>query len=243
MKIFETLFGIKESNVKTTCILLPIITKGLLTGFNIGNFFRGRLYSSYNARNFTIIHTGIGPGFAGDAVLYLAEAGCKNIILFGSCGLLPLTLSLSPKGRGKKIGTVVTPVKCLAMESFTNMLLRKPVTNISYPDNTLIKAFMKNNASLVKRVNCATVGSLKLEQENILLFNKKAVDVVDMECSSVFSAAQYTGIKAMALLYVTDIINEKPFYKGLSPEDNSCLCNSIKQSAGILCEFITSLNE
>lgn len=234
MTKFETLFGIKESNVKTTCILLPIITKDLLTAFNIGSFSRGRLYSSYNAQNFTIIHTGIGPGFAGDAVLYLAETGCKNIILFGSCGLLPLTLT---------IGSLVTPVKCFAMESFTNMLLKKPVINAFYPDKTLIKAFLKDNSSLVKTVNCGTLGSLKLEEENIKLFNKKAVDVVDMECSSVFSAASYAGIKAMALFYVTDIINEKPFYKELSPEDNSSLCNSIKTAASILFKFITHINE
>ena len=44
------------------------------------------LYSAGSNNHFSLIHTGIGPALLGDAVLYLKEAPCKNLILFGSCG-------------------------------------------------------------------------------------------------------------------------------------------------------------
>jgi len=238
MTKFEALFGISKSEIQNTCILMPILNKAAILGFGIDKLHRGKLYTSTNTKNFTLINTGIGAGFNGDAVLYLAETNCKNIVLFGSCGLTT---------GNSCIGNLVAPIKCYKMESFTDMLLKKTKPKIFYPDKKLLGDFLEFSdklcPGLIQKVTCVTLGSLKLEEENIRLFKEKAIDIVDMECSAIFSAANYLGLKAMALFYVTDIINKKPFYMPLSAEDSSTLTGSIKNAADILYQFIKQIKK
>jgi len=230
MTKFETLFGIKESEVKNTCILMPLLPKGALNNFGIKNLSKGKIYSSGNANNFTLINTGIGASFTGDAALYLGDTNCKNLILFGSCGLVK-------PSDGLNIGSIATPVECYAMESFTDMLLKYHTFKTFYPDTGMVESFL-NYYKNAQKVTCATLGSLKLEEEYASLFADKNIQVVDMECSGFFSAATQKNIKAMALFYVLDIINEKSFYNKLSVEDEIRLLSSIKSSAQCLCSFI-----
>lgn len=230
MTKFETIFGIKESEIKDTCILMPLVPKGALNNFGVKDLFRGKIYTSGNAENFTLINTGIGASFTGDAVLYLSNTNCKNLILFGSCGLVK-----SHGGPG--LGSLVTPVECYAMESFTNLLFKNYDFKPFFPDKLLIESFLNNNKHIL-RVNCATLGSLKLEEENANFFLEKDIRVVDMECSAFFSAAAHKHLKAMALLYISDIINEKPFYTESLPEDKVKLCCSVKSGIKSLCNFI-----
>lgn len=233
MTKFETLFGIKESEIKNTCVLAPILQKSALGLFGVKDLARGKVYSSGNAKNFTVINTGIGASFTGDAVLYLADTACKNIILFGSCGLIK-------SSDGLDIGSLVTPMECYAMESFTNLLLKNHDFKKVYPDKGLTESFLNNNKD-VRKVNCATLGSLKLEEDNMDLFAEKNIQVVEMECSGLFSAAENKNIKAMALLYVSDILNEKPFYCQFSPDDKLKLLSSIKSGIRSICSFTERL--
>jgi purine-nucleoside phosphorylase len=230
MTKFEIIFGIKKSEIKKTCILMPLLSKYTLDTFGIKNLSRGKIYSSGNTNHFTLINTGIGASFTGDAALHLSNTNCKNLILFGSCGLVKSPISLD-------IGSLVVPVKCYAMESFTNILLKKHDFRTFFPDKTLINSFLNNN-KLVQKVNCATLGSLKLEEENLDLLADKNIHVVDMECSSLFSAAAHKHLKAMSLFYVSDIINEKPFYAKFGPKDKVNLLSSIKSGIKSLCSFI-----
>lgn len=230
MTKFEALFGIKESEIKPACVLMPLLSKGVLDMLGVKNLLRGKIYSSGNAEHFTLINTGMGPGFAGDAALYLADAGCKNIILFGSCGLIKPT-------DGLDIGSLVTPMECYAMESFTNLLLKNHDFKTLYPDMKMVDSFLDNNKS-VQKVTCATLGSLKLEEENLDLFSGRNIQVVDMECSGLFSAMQHKNLKAMALFYISDIIGKKPFYEKLGIEDQMKLDASIKSAVKSICCFI-----
>lgn len=230
MTKFETLFGMKDSEIKNTCVLAPILPKSALELFGIKDLAKGKIYSSGNAGNFTVINTGMGASFTGDAVLYLADTGCKNIILFGSCGLIKSSDSLD-------IGSLVAPVECYVMESFTNLLLKNHDFKKFYPDKTLTESFLDNNKD-VEKVICATLGSLKLEEENMDLFAEKNIQVVEMECSGLFSAASHKNIKAMALFYVSDILNEKPFYSQFDPNDKLRLLSSIKSGIKSICSFV-----
>lgn len=230
MTKFESLFGIKESGINHTCVLMPLMPKGALNEFGIKDLSRGKLYSSGNAESFTLINTGIGAALTGDAALYLSGTNCKNLILFGSCGLVKSSDSLG-------IGSLVTPIECYAMESFTDMLLKYHTFKTFYPDKVLLESFLDYNKAILK-VNCATLGSIKLEEDYLGLFTEKTIQVVDMECSGFFSAARQVNMKAMALLYVSDIINEKPFYNKRAPEDEIKLVSSIKSGIQLLCSFI-----
>lgn len=229
MTRFETLFGIKEAEIKNTCVLLPLAPKGALNKFGVKNLSRGRIYSSGCADNFTLINTGMSAAFTGDAVIYLSETKCKNIILFGSCGLVKHSAGLD-------IGSLVMPVESYSMESFSGLLLKDKVFKTFYPDKALTESFLKTYAN-VRKVNCATLGSLKLEEENIALFAEKKIDVLDMECSSLFSAAENKHLKAMALFYISDILDKKPFYEKLSREDAAKLASSIASAIESICSF------
>ena len=230
MTKFEALFGVKESEIKNTCVVMPLIPKNSLEAFGVKKLSRGKIYSSGNSRHFTLIATGIGAGFTGDSALYLGDTGCKNLILFGSCGLVRADKNLD-------IGSLVAPVKCYAMESFTDMLLKNNCLGVFYPDPGLVDKFLAGKNEFQK-VTCATLGSLKLEEENLGLLKEKDIQAVDMECSSFFSAAKHKHLNAMALFYVSDIINKKPFYSSLSREDETRLSFSIQSGIKSICSFI-----
>jgi len=248
MTKFEALFGIKASQIRENCILMPVIPKGVLAEFKINNLARGKLYSASSNDNFTLVHTKIGPGFTGDAVLWLKKAGCKNIILFGSCGAVRETKDLT-------IGSFVVPVKCFSNESFTVFLKKHGGASIFHegkigknrsvpiflPDKKLLSKLI--SAIGAKEVNCSSIPSLKLEESMAKVFIKNKIDVVEMECSACFAAAKYAGIKAAALFYVSDVINKYPFYRELAVDKKEKLSFAIKTAASALCQLIkTNLN-
>mgnify|MGYP001610812889 CR=1 FL=1 len=232
MKDFEVLFGIPWQEVKKTCILMPFVPKDVLRGLGIRRFVRGKLYGAGNGRNFTIIHTGMGPALNGDAVLYLAEAGCKNLILFGSCGLLA-------ENNGLGIGSLVSPSKAYSLESFSRMLANQDIaSDVYYPDKKLLEDWTSAAGSSIKQITCATVSSLKLEEERRGGWLKQGIEAVDMECSAFFAAASHSGLKAIAVFYVTDIIGVKPFYQEMGLKDKAKISLARKMAAGLLCKFI-----
>ncbi|MFH1199343.1 MAG: hypothetical protein V1650_04220 [Candidatus Omnitrophota bacterium] len=250
MTKFEALFGIKAHEVKRNCILMPMLPKGIINDFKISKLNRGRIYGAGNSENLTLIHTLIGPAFTGDAVLWLKETKCENIILFGSCGGVRETKDLT-------IGSLVVPVKCYANESFTEFLGRglslKIASSPAAPRNDTAKrlgrarndtASLRENlvGGLVKitgarKVICASIPSLKLEESMTGLFIKNKIDVVDMECSACFSAAKYTGLRAAALFYVSDVINKYSFYRELDVDKKERLASAIKTAATLLCKL------
>lgn len=206
---FESLFGILPANIQENVLLLPFIPKGFLKSLGLEKLSKGRLYASANISGTTVIQTGMGTPLVGDAVLYLKETNCRNIFLLGSCGALRSTEDLN-------IGTGVLPEKCMAFESFSEFLLEENKPKLFYPNSKLMEAFSQfaKNLNLL-RVTCATVSSLKLEEDRHDRLLKEGIDVVDMECSAFFSAASYSGLSALAFFFVSDIVKERPFYEEL----------------------------
>lgn len=233
MTRFEELFGIKSSEVRKNCILMPLLQKGVLGLLEIKNLEKGKLYSSGSNDDFTLIVTGMGACFTGDAVLYLQETSCQNLILFGSCGLVK-------ERNGLAIGSLVSPFKCYANESFSEMLLGKNISPKAFSARAdLYERFLEaNQGAGIKKVICSTLASLKLEEEMAASFIEKGIDVVDMECSAFFSASAYAGFNAAALFYIADIINKKPFYAGLDKKSQLELSRAVKSASGLLCKFI-----
>jgi purine-nucleoside phosphorylase len=235
MAAFERIFGVKSSSIKETCVLLPFLKRSVSEAFGIKTLSKGVLFAAANADKFTLIHTGMGPFFVGDALLYLSETPCRKVILFGSCGSTGLNPTLS-------VSALVTPRHCYSLESFSEMLSEiKTRWPIYSPDRKLLRKFLGAFKEDVKEVTCATVGSLKLEEERADLFKKKSVDVLDLECSAFFAAARYTGLAALALFYVTDVITDKPFYEPLKPDEKTRLFASMKKAAVIIRTFIEGL--
>lgn len=207
---------------------MPLATQMHLGLFGARLFTKGLIYGCSNTKDLTLVRTGAGAAFAGDAVLYLKETPCENIILFGSCGSVG----------DLAIGDLIVPSLCYAKESFSELLLTEskewPAT---YPDKGMLESFCRKETALRQGV-CLTVGSLKLEEEGVESFRDRGVDVVDMECSAFFSASRFIKRKALSIFYVSDIIRSKPFYATLSAQDKIRLALSIKKAVEAVRRFV-----
>lgn len=228
MNEFELLFGVKETEIKPVCLLMPFITSEQLKYFSNAKKANGQLYTVLNLDNLSIIRTGIGAAFCADAVLHLKNTSACNLVLFGSCGLVRKTFCLD-------IGSVVRVKKSYNLESFSDLLKNKNPRPCGYEaDKDMLNTFSAINGLQTKEVTGATFGSLKLEENFLNFLIEKKIEVADMESSAFFSAARYIQRKAVAILYVTDIIKTQPFYqkqKHLSPLINELtkkLCEMLK---------------
>ena len=67
------------------------------------------------------------------------------------------------------------------------------------------------------------------------------IDVLDMECSALFSAARKVGIKAIAVFYVTDILFEKHVLRQVPPEEQRTINDSIQKAQRSICAFLNQI--
>ena len=206
---------------------MPLLAKGILAEFGIKEFSRGKLFSAGSNSKVTVIHTGMGPAFTGDAVLYLKDSGCLNVILFGSCGLVQ-------DREGLCVGKLVCPSESYANESFTDLLLSRRIRKKPFgADKGLLKALLHaGKEAQVEEVTAATMASLKLEEDMRGSLIKEKIDVVDMESSAFFAAAHHAGLRAAALFYVSDSIGTIPFYALCGQEDY--IRAAIRKSVAVL---------
>ena len=143
------------------------------------------------------------------------------------------------QNNGLDIGSLVSPSKAYSLESFSRMLANQDiVSDVYYPDKKFLEDFTSASGSSIKQVPCATISSLKLEEERKDAWLKQGIEAVDMECSAFFAAASHSGLKAMAVFYVTDIIGVKPFYHKMGLKDKAKIFLARKIAAGLLCKFI-----
>lgn len=228
MNIFSTLFGTEALSIKETCVLTPFLNKNILDGFRITKQKRGAVYSVGTNGLFSLIHTGIGSTFVGDAVLYLENTPCKNLILFGSCGAVKRTKKLG-------VGDIVTVKKALCQDSFVDMLLERKTRDIFYPDRNFLAKISSNK---LPEVTCLTVGSLKLEEEYLERLRYGSIDIVDMETAAFFAAAEFVRKKAVAILFVTDILKSFPYYNVLKRENRALLKSLTRKASSVVYELI-----
>jgi len=229
MNKFKTLFGVKETEIKSRCIIIPILNRDILAALGNGELKKGLLYSVINQQDFTIIRTGQGPSLCADAVLYLKKTPCQQLILFGSCGLVKKTKQLN-------LSSIVNLEKSYNLESFSDLLNQNILWRVGYPDKRLYNILMEMPG--IHKAAAATVGSLKLEEDLIDLFVKKGVEVVEMESSAFFTAANHCKLPAAAICYVTDILKKKPFYAEFSPQEKFQIVNAAKIVAKKICNLL-----
>ena len=116
------------------------------------------------------------------------------------------------------------------------MLAGKEEADCYHPDAELAQEFASRSG--LPEGTCATVGSLALEEENLPRFRALGVDCLDMECSAVFSASKKAEKRALALLYVSNRVPDKPWHEHLDREDIQKLGCSRKDLAARLLGFI-----
>ncbi|MBI5210145.1 MAG: hypothetical protein HY927_09275 [Elusimicrobia bacterium] len=224
MDIFKKLFGIEKSLVKPDCVLSPLNEVDLFAGSRAGGRGRGDYYRVADSRHATIIGTRYSL-LAGDCVLSLADSPCRNIYLFNCCG-----------GVGGGIGAAYSVRKAFDFESFSGMLAGRGEAGCYFPDAKLAGVF--SSYSGLPEGTCATVGSLALEETHLPRFRALGADCLDMECSAVFSAAKKAGKRALALLYVSNSVPDKPWHEHLDRRDIQRLGRARKGLASLLTRFI-----
>lgn len=205
MSQIESLFGVPSKYIHPTCILAPFLPKGMVEGLQVKEFVKGRPFSVGLSDHFTLVHTNVGAPWVGDAVLHLKETPCNNLILFGTCGAVMKTAEID-------LGSILIPGESYNFESFSQMLIPHSHANEAYTAeiSLLEKVAAALPSDVVRDVRCASVGSIQLEAAYLNKFRELNVDVVDMECSAFYCAAQKTQTPAAALFYVTDIIGVHP---------------------------------
>lgn len=227
---FLTLFGSTKDAIKNTCIISPFINREMLMGLRIEQRTKGALYSVGWNNIFSLIVTKMGAPFIGDAVLYLQDTPCEHLILFGLCGALP--------GKGIERGTMYIVQAAFSQDSFVNMLLKRECQSVFYPDESIVKALLNSQDSVILNpATCLSVGSLKLEEAYLDNIQHKKIDLVDMETAAFYLAAKHVNKKGVSILIVTDILKEYPYYKAL---DKTNLLH-FRKDIGLASEFLYGL--
>ena len=98
------------------------------------------------------------------------------------------------------------------------------------------KKFMKYND--FKQLSCVTFGSLNLEESMQDDLSSLNAQIIDMECSAFFNAASHSKLEALALLYISDIIETQPFYTAHNALDQKRIIKSIDAGAQYIKSFL-----
>src|SRR4051812_29059692 len=132
----------------------------------------------------TVQATGMGGPSAAIVVEELVALGARTLIRIGTCGALTETLS---------IGEIVAPEAALALDGTSRALGADARVA---PDPDLASA-------------CA-VDAPKVVAASVDLFygdpDTGGADVIEMECATLFQVARLRGVRAAAVLGVTDIL-------------------------------------
>jgi purine-nucleoside phosphorylase len=222
-------FGINTEDIRKNCIICQNSDQNLFSKLGQSKTYNGFFAKINNYDKVTVIS--IKNNFlVGDIVLYLKETKCENVILFGSCGGCEDVL----------IGEHVVVKKVFNFESFSEMLEMKRNPDSYYPSTPLLNDYLSKTKSVdIKQVKCVTTNSIVLETKYKDWFQKNKINVVDMECSSVFSAASSINKKAIAIFYVTDIVGEKePFDNKLETAEKTRIAKARKDIAASIINFI-----
>lgn len=144
-------------------------------------------------QNLCFLDGGRGAPQAADTVETLAALGVKNIIAVGMCG------AYDPK---VSIGEIIAPPKAFVEEG-TSLHYYEAI-EASCPDEALHQlAAALPNVSVHPIVSTDAVYRQTFRKEQ--LWREKGAVGVDMETSAVFSVARCLGLKAAAMLMVSDV--------------------------------------
>lgn len=224
MDTFKKLFGVEKALIKPDCILTPLNDVELFGGSRAGGRARGEYFRVTDSPHATLIGTRYSL-LAGDCVLGLAESPCRNLYLFNCCG-----------GIGGEIGAAYVVRKAFDFEGFSRMLAGQTAAACYLADGELAGAFAAYAG--VPEGTCATVGSLALEAPYLPRFRALGVTCLDMECSAVFAAATQVRKRALALLYVSNRVPDKPWHEALDRRDLQRLGRARTALAALLLGFL-----
>ncbi len=251
-KLFEFCFGVSPEEMPGRVIVTPFIPlKKFKEHCHELSSFKGRFYSGFTAEqygcNFGVVYCGVGDRLLGDAILLLEEAGGDSVIFAGSCGGL----------KDVAIGDIVICEKAFNGEGFTRHLKEdsdiRAILNDpqwGYADKALgdvcKKIIDQQSGPDIKceKGSIFTTGSLLVEtDENLNILREEGFTGIEMEVSAVYGAAATAGIKAVAILYVSDLPGEKELWELLNDAQKLRYDKGFRQLVRMSVECITGKGE
>jgi len=239
-RFFTLHFGISKEEVRSRVILTPFLPVNYFAAYAPGmKIMKKRSIETGISEMLTVIRTGMGGPATGDVVLMLNNTGCKTILFVGSCG-----------GIGKAaIGDIILAESVCIGEGFSNYFL--PGRQVNIQENIILQAdsgLLSQFSDYCSRNNTAfttgrvfSVGTMFAEtKELIQTLENMCFLGVEMEVSSLYSAARFCGMKALALLYVADLPSSKPFFREHSAEDKDKIKAARSALVQSAVEFITA---
>ncbi|MFH1995371.1 MAG: hypothetical protein ABIJ27_00045 [Candidatus Omnitrophota bacterium] len=208
---FSKLFGVERNTIRKTCLVTPVLSKVMMKALHVERMYPGAVYSTGDNGSFSVVATRIGAPFVGDAVLYLEDTPCRDLVFFGSCGAAKASKKLA-------LGALCIVKKALSQDSFVDILIQRKPSGRFYPDADFYERIVSEDGLSVP-VTCLTVGSLKLEVSYAASLKKERIDILDMETAAFYAAANHSSRRAIALLFVTDILKKIPYYEALTKEN------------------------
>ncbi len=178
----------------------------------------------YGGKPITLVRTGVGAPLTGDFILALACTPCERIIFTGSVGgLIP----------SMEVGDLIVPNKSVCGEGFSRYLsedikMRDCLLCPSEPNEKLTESIKANVAKFCQREAVIMHYGPIFSSDSIIaeffrldyIVNELNCIGIEMETSAVFGAAKLVGIKAGALLEISDVTpNGKTLFSGRTKED------------------------
>ncbi len=185
-------------------VLLDKGQKAIIPSWNLGTFYVDR-----HRKCCIIYSSGIGVAHSGAIVEICIASGIEEILLFGSCGSIDDRLNigdillikdaivdegLSP-AYGVKAGSIVSAN--MDLSPIREILNSQKILFISTRSWTTSSPFMETHA-------------------RVIYFKNLGAQVVEMECSGLFSICQRYSKKAAALLVVSDRVLKDRWETGFS---------------------------
>ena len=231
MSSFKKLFSVDAGQIKEDVVITPFLDLEYFARNKGSRMSKGFLFQVLSEKHYSVIKTGVNSAFVGDCVVYLKDSPCRRLYFIGSCGIVS----------DFNIGDLIVVEKALAWDSFSQILNKETPVKFICAQKGLMQKFLNLNKD-VKRANLASLGSLSLQEQLRPLLRKNNVDIVDMEVSSFLSAASYFKLEGLALLYATDIIDNKQFFRVLGEQEKKIIKFSRQRAISLICDFIQNLN-
>jgi len=213
--------------IKSRVIITPIWQASIFekNAGSITTVSEGIVYEiEYQDQAITFIRSGIGAPQTGDFILALGCTPCERVIFTGSVGGLDPSM---------EIGDFVVSEKSICGDGFSRYLDADIQTKDCFlhpiePDLELTESIKNCALELCEResvpVHCGTVFSTdsiiaQFFRLDYFVRNLGCIGI-EMETSAVFGAAKLVGIKAGALLQVSDVIpTNKSLFSGRTKEE------------------------
>jgi len=220
---FKDFFNMDAENIKRNCIICNEFDIDLFSK----DIKKGLFVKTANIENCSVI--ALKNNFlAGDAVLYLKETQCENIMLFGSCGGCA----------NIEIGDLVLIEKAYNFESFSDMIAgNRHQTSFEASKEIFDEFYRQNMDEKIIRTNSGCCSSLILEKKFVGFFKENNISALDMESSIIFCAAQEIGVKFGAAMYVSDHIENKSWGSDLDIKDKTAVSQARKRLAQMVAGF------